>query len=168
MSEFDRSAGWVSQDVFDQVKWERDTAIAQLNEIGAGFGEKMDNYQQIIHSKWTDMGDFWQCGNCKVTRLKHFKSYYGNTIASSPGDFCSACGAKMDGINEVPKCNVCGKRLDKLDLQEKFGFDYHVGYGSKYDLMHLKASFCCDCFDKLIDEIKEKAIINPVVGVDDE
>ena len=28
--------------LFEQYKWERDIAIAQLNELGIGFGEKID------------------------------------------------------------------------------------------------------------------------------
>jgi len=50
-------------------------------------------------------------------------------------------------------CNLCGKPFDMWDRQENFGFDYHVGYGSKYDLQHITVHFCCSCFDKLLDEL---------------
>ena len=30
----------VSKGLFDQIKWERDVAIAQLEELGIGFGQK--------------------------------------------------------------------------------------------------------------------------------
>lgn len=53
----------------------------------------------------------------------------------------------------MTKCNLCGKSFDLWDTQEDFGFDYHVGYGSKYDLQHITAHFCCNCFDKLLDEL---------------
>ena len=33
----------VPQGVVDQIRWERDTAIQQLSEIGKGLGEKMDD-----------------------------------------------------------------------------------------------------------------------------
>lgn len=50
-------------------------------------------------------------------------------------------------------CNLCGHPFDAWDEQENFGFDYLVGYGSKYDLQHITAHFCCGCFDKLLDEL---------------
>ena len=50
-------------------------------------------------------------------------------------------------------CNICGKEFDLWDRQEGFGFDYLVGYGSKYDGEHLQADFCCDCFDSLMNEL---------------
>jgi hypothetical protein len=32
----------VSRGLFEQYKWERDVAIEQLNELGLGFGQKID------------------------------------------------------------------------------------------------------------------------------
>lgn len=61
-------------------------------------------------------------------------------------------------------CNVCGKAFDELDRQENFGFDYHVGYGSRYDLSHLKAHICIDCFDKLMDRLIPLCKISPDQG----
>jgi len=61
-------------------------------------------------------------------------------------------------------CNRCGKPLNQFDLNEGFGFEYHVGYGSKHDLEHVKARFCCRCFDKMIDEAIKTFAISPVVG----
>jgi len=49
-------------------------------------------------------------------------------------------------------CNICGKEFDEFDMQEGFGFDYHIGYGSKFDGERIKIVFCCDCFDKIVDE----------------
>ena len=37
----------VSQGVVDQIKWERDTALSQLAEIGKGLGEKMDDVKAL-------------------------------------------------------------------------------------------------------------------------
>lgn len=61
-------------------------------------------------------------------------------------------------------CNVCGKRFNQLDKQENFGFDYHVGYGSKYDLTHLQAHICIDCFDRLMDQFIPTCKISPDKG----
>ena len=43
----------VSNSVFEQVKWERDVALSQLEEIGKGLGEKMDDIKalQANHEK---------------------------------------------------------------------------------------------------------------------
>lgn len=35
----------------EQFKWERDTAIHQLEEIGKGFGEKMDDVKALVDAK---------------------------------------------------------------------------------------------------------------------
>lgn len=35
------SADVVSREAYDQIKWERDTAIAQLEELGYGLGEEI-------------------------------------------------------------------------------------------------------------------------------
>lgn len=68
-------------------------------------------------------------------------------------------------MNEAKRvCNVCGKVFDQLDEQENFGFDYHVGYGSRYDLTHLRAHICIDCFDKLMDGFIPLCKISPDMG----
>ena len=39
------------------------------------------------------------------------------------------------------------------DDEENFCFDHYFGYGSKHDMEHIKANFCCDCFDEILDQI---------------
>lgn len=36
---------------FDMIKWERDVAISQLNDIGVQFGEKVDDVVRVIRCK---------------------------------------------------------------------------------------------------------------------
>ena len=38
----------VKRSTFEQIKWERDVALSQLNEINKGLGEKMDNIKELI------------------------------------------------------------------------------------------------------------------------
>ena len=38
----------VSQSVVDQIKWERNVALSQLNEIGKSLGEKMDDIVSLL------------------------------------------------------------------------------------------------------------------------
>ena len=45
------SADVVTRDAYAQVVWERDTAIAQLKEIGKGLGEKMDDVVELKRDK---------------------------------------------------------------------------------------------------------------------
>ena len=76
----------VSQNVVDQFRWERDTAIKQLSEIGKGLGEKMDDIAKIVrckdceysytegfvherlkcekHPEFFDISDDWFCADC--------------------------------------------------------------------------------------------------------
>lgn len=56
-------------------------------------------------------------------------------------------------MDKLKKCNMCGKDFSPVDYQEDFCFDRVIGYGSKYDEMHIKFNLCCDCFDKTIDII---------------
>ena len=64
----------------------------------------------------------------------------------------------------IHTCNMFGKQLDEWDIQEKFGFDYYIGYGSRHDLEHVKARFCCDCFDRILDRLVEECKTSPIVG----
>ena len=71
----------------DQIRWERDIAVKQLNEIGCQFGQKMDEVKKkleavpVVHGEWihvpsSDMatGKAYECSNCKkcdMVRLCH-------------------------------------------------------------------------------------------------
>ena len=48
----------VSLGVFEQVMWERDTAIEQLKELGYGFGEKPKT------GRWIEERTYMECPNC--------------------------------------------------------------------------------------------------------
>ena len=62
-------------------------------------------------------------------------------------------------------CSICGREFDLWDRQGSFGFDRHVGYGSKYDGEHIKVRLCCDCFDELMDTyILPMCKIRPMKG----
>lgn len=63
-----------------------------------------------------------------------------------------------------PVCTLCGKVLDDWDMEEDFGFNYYIGYGSKHDCSHAKAQFCCECFDNILDAMKEVGASSPIVG----
>ena len=79
----------VSREVFEQVMWERDVALKQLEDLGVGFGEK-------VHGRWVDKatGRYgqWQswCSVCG----KH--SGIGGIESNRHKPYCPNCGAKMD------------------------------------------------------------------------
>lgn len=56
-------------------------------------------------------------------------------------------------------CNMCGKKFDEFDVNNGCALWVHPKFGSKYDMSRVKADFCIDCMDKLIDMCK----ISPVV-----
>ena len=49
----------------EQFKWERDTAIAQLAELGIGFGQKKPDMVEVV-----------RCGDCK----RHYDSKFGYVV----------------------------------------------------------------------------------------
>lgn len=76
--------------VYNQVAWERDVAMAQLEEHGIPFGCKADVHA-VVHGKWyLHVDGSGTCNRC-------------NTTAENVWDFdtwqnyCGHCGAKMDG-----------------------------------------------------------------------
>ena len=66
------TADVVGRYAYDQVRWERDVAIAQLASIGKGFGEAMD-----------DVGKVVRCKDCKHFQCRHWCG------SCDPTDFCS-------------------------------------------------------------------------------
>lgn len=80
------TADVVERSAYDQVRWERDTAIEQLRSIGKGFGETMDDVVERKRGKWIReslVTDYpYKCSACK----KYSRARY---------DFCPSCGADM-------------------------------------------------------------------------
>ena len=76
--------------VYNQVAWERDLAMMQLEEHGIPFGCKAD-VQTVRHGKWKFHKDgSGTCNRCNFTskNVWDFDSWQ---------NYCGHCGAKMDG-----------------------------------------------------------------------
>ena len=78
----------VSRGVHDQVRWERDVAIEQLESYGVSLGEKAE-VAKVVHGRWRFCGsdrwnDDYECSNC-------------GKMAMCDSNYCPNCGAKMDG-----------------------------------------------------------------------
>lgn len=90
------AADVVSKGVYEQVQWERDMAMQQLEEHGIPFGAKAD-VVEVRHGEWvikTDDYDneYMMCSCCK----DEFYPVDADTVDSTP-NYCPTCGAKMDG-----------------------------------------------------------------------
>lgn len=84
-----KPADVVSRGLFDQIKWERDIAIDQLDQIGKTLGEKMDNVASVVRCKDCKFLMFSDCyGECR-------RGHFGIV---SPNDYCSRGTRKDDEI----------------------------------------------------------------------
>lgn len=59
-------------------------------------------------------------------------------------------------------CNICGKKFNEWDAQQRFGCFGPIGYGSKHDTEFLDLDICIDCMDKIIDA----CAISPTVDME--
>ena len=60
-------------------------------------------------------------------------------------------------------CNMCGKDIDKLDLQcNPFSLEHQFGYGSVHDMEILQVDFCSKCQDKFTTYLIENCKISPI------
>lgn len=87
-----------SKEVLDQVRWERDIAISQLEVIGKSLGEKMDDVQTITYAKWKEKRHgYLECSNCHFETNKLDKHGYpiGQDIKHNKLKYCPHCGASM-------------------------------------------------------------------------
>ncbi len=79
----------------DQIRWERDIAVEQLNEIGCQFGQKMDEVKKklgVAHGEWI-VGSKPRCSVCGKSALREYDREAW--LSYVPSDFCPHCGADM-------------------------------------------------------------------------
>lgn len=80
----------VSIRAHDQVRWERDVAIAQLASYNISLGEKAD-VRKVVHAKWEEATDGTHfCSHCGFDAPY---DYEGNEFMAF---FCYHCGSIMD------------------------------------------------------------------------
>lgn len=78
------SANVIAKGAYDQVCWERDVAMKQLEDCGIPFGGKSD-VAPVVHGRWED--GCW-CSVCGKFSVNAYIKEYAN--------FCPNCGAKMN------------------------------------------------------------------------
>lgn len=80
----------VSRYVYEQVRWERDVAIEQLESYGVSLGEKAE-VVKVVHGRWEKHGKHdWRCSVCKR----------GVPYSFTGNHYCHNCGAKIDLENK--------------------------------------------------------------------
>jgi len=130
----------------------------------------MAEYQELIHIFWRYCNYIRDsengCNNCRFNYM-NFPDRVGcvDFIVRHPGEaeeFLTAWA--VDHPEHSNTCTMCGKPLDDFDNQENFGFEYQIGYGSRHDGEHVKAQFCCECWDNILDLLIDKCKTNPIVG----
>ena len=103
------TADVVESKQIEQIKWERDTAIKQLESYGVGFGEKADvvrvkhgewELKSEIHTWFDDVDEefYVECPFCHRTEWIPFEFEEEKMLeyARKHFPYCH-CGAKMDG-----------------------------------------------------------------------
>lgn len=82
------AADVVGKSVYEQIKWERDIAMGQLEDAGIPFGGKAD-VAVVKHGKWIhDYNNVYGCSECLERETMSPKK---------PKNYCPNCGAKMGG-----------------------------------------------------------------------
>lgn len=89
------TADVVSKKAYEQVKWERDTAIEQLKSYGVGFCENAD-VVEVKHGGWVywqpdGTNHLWRCSVCDGAISTPMK------FVADHIKYCEHCGAKMKG-----------------------------------------------------------------------
>lgn len=84
---------FVSQGIVDQICWERDTALSQLEEIGKGLGSKMDDIVALLKE---------QEAVEPILVCEGWNKHHNNYV-------CPRCG--YDVFYEQNYCSECGVRF---------------------------------------------------------
>ena len=88
----------------DQVKWERDTAINQLKELGYGFGEKIEKCDDCISRE--SVGNM--LNNIKMRGSEFWIDYYRKAL---------------DGLSQLPSVTPT-----ITDVENNYNIGYNCGY----------------------------------------
>lgn len=83
---------FVSQGVVDQICWERDTALSQLEQIGKGLGSKMDDIVALLK----EQPKIVRCKDCKY--YDHFNGCMSwHDVNSNNDNWYCADGERKEG-----------------------------------------------------------------------
>ena len=83
----------------EQIKWERDTAMAQLKELGYGLGEKPKTGHWILNDYQGVQAVGYRTYHCSECGREISSKYHGKLSLITEYPFCH-CGAKMVELQE--------------------------------------------------------------------
>lgn len=93
------AADVVPKGLYEQIKQERDVALAQLEEYGVSLGEKADvvkvRHGRWVRPHWTNSNYCCNCSECGGEAMHREYQWDKNGIYS----ICPNCGAYMMGEN---------------------------------------------------------------------
>lgn len=129
---------FVSQGVVDQIRWERDTALSQLEQIGKGLGSKMDDIVALLKEQGKPNGKCVNECECwdsayergkqdalkeqEEVKPKQGEWIYCEDASGQDGYKCSECGffepwyydfENHNFITDYAYCPSCGKLLQE-------------------------------------------------------
>lgn len=84
------AADVVSKGLYEQIKWERDVALTQLEEYGVSLGEKAD-VMKVRHGRWVNTHSDSEFAQCSLCKYPVYAAWIWNLT-----NYCPNCGAKMD------------------------------------------------------------------------
>ena len=84
------AADVVSKGLYEQIKWERDVALAQLEEYGVSLGEKAD-VMKVRHGRWVNTHSDSEFAQCSLCKYPVYAAWIWNLT-----NYCPNCGAKMN------------------------------------------------------------------------
>lgn len=84
------SCEFAPENIVEQIKWERDKAIEQLESYGVGFCEDAE-IKKIIHAEWVHKPNgIVDCSNCGCLAVSDC-----DFMVYVPSPYCPNCGATM-------------------------------------------------------------------------
>ena len=86
------------KELYEQVKWERDVAISQLEDIGCGLGRKMDDIKEAKEK---------QIPKKPIEKEIVFEDEDVGTIC-----VCPVCVGEIGLFEGQPYCEFCGQKID--------------------------------------------------------
>ena len=75
-----------SRALIEQIRWERDLAIGQLEELGYGLGEKIQTQSERKRGRWTLKENVFGVAYCSECDYE---------LHTNDTNFCPNCGADM-------------------------------------------------------------------------
>ncbi len=107
----------------DQIKWERDMAIAQLKELGYGLGEKPRTGHWIEIAQYSDGKHKIECSECKG--LIFSRGHANSFVVKNEYKFCPHCGKRMIEPQESEKINCETTKCENCQNHNYCDFELH-------------------------------------------